>query len=393
MSPYNRRNREPGYDPRKIFDYWFCRGVQSAIFHYASCTDWKNYKAAKERKKQAERRAKERAVEQAIVTEQPRSIPQMQPLPSETNQGWNAEIRMGRKYDPRQTVDRRVSSGNPRSRANTADSDRYDYYRAKNPEIDIQSAPVVCRLPPPERSHEVAWMKSPPASRAVMEGKEVPAENAPPRWPLCIIEQTGDEYHASLRKMQPTPEDFRARTQLSKKEKNPLRENQLQWDNTQLDAKISHPPKSREAHTKSSRLPAEQDLESESGTHDSWLEPSARYNTSEHTSIRSGRPLSFHEDSMSVTNQDTHRHKHTSSNASWISAWESEPDTLNFSSTRNSRFFMHGSRRVKGKPRISSLVLVHKGDKSEIRGASYTYESFWNEQTRSQSVPPTNLNT
>jgi hypothetical protein len=409
MSPAKastQRNRQPGYDPMKIFDYWFCRGVQSAIFHYASCNDWKNYKAARDRKTQAAKRAKERAAEMAVVTEQPKAIAQMQPFPSETNKGWTAEIKMGRKWDPRQTTDRRVSSNNTRTRANTADSDRYDYYRAKNPEIDATSPPVICRLPPPERAHEVAWMKSPPPSRAVMEGKETPAENAPPRWPLCMIEKTEDEYfaslktfedhHANLRAMAHTPDEFvpRLGQKLSPDGRMLLRDHQLEWSAAQLDAQLPDPRMPKEAHSKPSRLPQDADIESDCDSYTSWLEPEARYPTRENLT-----PLSWQWDdgpgnispNMSITtitnpkNRPHHRDRMWATSNSYASAYDSEPDTMNFTATRNSRFFVHGSRRGGAKPRISSLVLVHKKGKPEIRGASYTYEQFWNEQAKAQT--------
>ena len=410
MSPataYNHHNREPGYDPRKIFDYWFCRGVQSAIFHYASCTDWKNYKAQKERRKQAEKAAKQRAAEMAVVTEQPRSIPQMQPLPSETNQGWTAEINMGRRYDPRLTPDRRVSSGNTRTRANTADSDRYDYYRAKHPEIDDRSPPVVCTLPPPERAHEVAWMKSPPPSRAVMEGKEIPALNGPPRWPLCIIEQSpgteelyfeaigeASDHFANMRKQPYVPEDFQL-GELSAHGKKLLENHQLEWDAAQLDAKIPDPAKPKPAWVKPARLPQDADMSSDCDSYDTWLEPEGRYTTRENTSLRSGSPLSFAQEGYdnisvgSITNlpprYDGQDRRMWATSTSYASAYDSEPDTMNFTDTRNSRFFVHGCRRGPGTPlapkrRISSLVLVHKNGRSEIRGASYAYEQFWDEE-------------
>lgn len=413
MSPTKastQRNRQPGYDPRKIFDYWFCRGVQSAIFHYASCTDWKNYKAARERERQAARRAKERAAEMAIVTEQPRMIHQMQPLPSETNKGWTAEIKMGRKWDPRQTTDRRVSAGNTRSRANTADSDRYDYYRARNPEIDETSPPVICKLPPPERAHEVAWMKSPPPSRAVMEGKETPKENAPPRWPLCIVENTQDEYYeslrshhersANLRAMAHAPDEFvpRPGQKLLPDGKMLLREHQLQWSAAQLDAQIPDPRKPNGAWLRPSRHPQDADLSFDCDSYDSigWLEPEGLYPTREDLT----RALSWRWDenryddsspNMSITSthapktRPNRRDRVWATPNSYASAYDSEPDTMNFTDTRKSRFFVHGSRRGGGKPRISSLVMVHKKNGSEIRGASYNFEQFWHEQKKAQT--------
>ena len=309
MAPH----RTPGYSPLKIFDPWFCRGVQSAIFHYATCQDYKNWKSAKERSRQAEKIAKARDAEQAVVTEQPRPIPQLQPLPFETNKGWTAEIKMGRKYDPTKTLlDRRISSGNARPRADTGDSDRYDYYRAKNPVINDQSPPIVSRLPPQERKDEVAWMKAPPPSRAVMEGRENPPEDAPQRWPLCKIERT--------------PQELPLGNVLQNPEK----------------AYILNPPLAKERNEE-----VGQDKAS---------------NRSEIPIDSSGIPLS--RPPAKVLGLGSH------------SGWDSEPDA-----------FLTGVRIARrGKPRISSLMAVQKGEILEIRGASHKYEMFWDDETRAHSM-------
>lgn len=306
------RHRTPGYSPLKIFDPWFCRGVQSAIFHYATCQDYKNWKSAKERSKQAEKIAKARDAEQAIITEQPRPLPQLQPLPFETNKGWIGEIKMGRKYDPtKATLDRRVSSGNPRPRADTGDSDRYDYYRAKNPEINDRSPPIASRLPPPERKDEVAWMRAPPPSRAVMEGRENASDDAPQRWPLCNIERTLQELPSGKTLQQPK------RAYIPDSPSTKERKAETYQDNT------DHQPKTS---IDVSNMP--------------FTRPSSRQFS---------------------------RH----------SGWDSEPDA-----------FMTGVRIARrGKPRISSLMAVQKGDVLEIRGASNNYEMFWEDEARAHSMP------
>ena len=349
-------NRTPGYSPLKIFDPWFCRGVQSAIFHYATCQDYKNWKSAKERGRQAEKAAKARAAEQAIITEQPRPIPQLQPLPFETNKGWSAEIKMGRKYDPtmRTTLDRRVSSGNARPRADTGDSDRYDYYRAKNPEVIDRSPPIVSRLPPPERKDELNWIKSPPPSRAVMEGRENPAENAPQRWPLCNIDRSPQEL-LTARNL--------ARKKLLDQSAAELQANLPQRPEKAYLDYIPRLPREDEALGRENGYMAETGFASFS-TYDSLFPPPI---ARENTSNRSGKPT-YEGLSKASTRQ-------SSRVFSMASAWDSEPDP----------FCIRLPRR--GKPRVSSLMAVQKGDTFEIRGASHNYELFWKDQSRPHSVP------
>lgn len=85
---------------------------------------------------------------------------------------------------------RSISLG--RQRAGTADSDRYDYYRARNPEVNELHPPVVSQLPATRA--EVAWMLQPPPSRAVMEGKVRPgAEDMSSRKPLAVIGSTRED--------------------------------------------------------------------------------------------------------------------------------------------------------------------------------------------------------
>lgn len=77
-----------------------------------------------------------------------------------------------------------------RKRATTNESDRsdyqrYDYHRARHPEINDLHPPVVSQLPATRA--DAAWMLLPPPSAAVMAAKKRPAAELEMRWPLCII--------------------------------------------------------------------------------------------------------------------------------------------------------------------------------------------------------------
>ncbi|KAK5465032.1 hypothetical protein LTS15_001595 [Exophiala xenobiotica] len=72
-----------------------------------------------------------------------------------------------------------------RKRAATNESDRYDYYKARNPELNELHPPIVARLPA-SRS-EARWMKLPPPSAAVMSGMKQATEETQMRWPMCVI--------------------------------------------------------------------------------------------------------------------------------------------------------------------------------------------------------------
>ncbi|KAJ9607893.1 hypothetical protein H2200_007972 [Cladophialophora chaetospira] len=72
-----------------------------------------------------------------------------------------------------------------RKRALTNESDRYDYYRARHPEVNDMHPPVVSQLPLTRA--EAAWMLLPPPSAAVMEARTRPAAEPEMRWPLCVI--------------------------------------------------------------------------------------------------------------------------------------------------------------------------------------------------------------
>lgn len=73
-----------------LTENWFWRGTQSAIFYYAACTPWMEYKHKRKRRKEA---AESYRIRQEIIAQQPGIIPQ--PAPFETNEGWTEEILRG----------------------------------------------------------------------------------------------------------------------------------------------------------------------------------------------------------------------------------------------------------------------------------------------------------
>ena len=86
----------------------------------------------------------------------------------------------------------RRSLSRGRKRAGTTESDQYDYYRARYPDVNDLHPPVVSQLAATKA--EVAWMLQPPPSRAVMEGKVRPGtEVETVRRPLARIGTTKEE--------------------------------------------------------------------------------------------------------------------------------------------------------------------------------------------------------
>lgn len=73
-----------------LTENWFWRGTQSAIFYYASCTPWVEFKHNRKRRKEAAESHRKR---REIIAKQPGVIPQ--PAPFETNEGWTEEILRG----------------------------------------------------------------------------------------------------------------------------------------------------------------------------------------------------------------------------------------------------------------------------------------------------------
>ncbi|CRG84945.1 hypothetical protein PISL3812_02112 [Talaromyces islandicus] len=72
---------------------WLARGVQSAVFYYATCTPCAAAVDRRRRKRDAVRIQREQAKSTVIVTDQPR--PFAQPTPFSTNPGWTEEITLG----------------------------------------------------------------------------------------------------------------------------------------------------------------------------------------------------------------------------------------------------------------------------------------------------------
>lgn len=72
---------------------WLARGVQSAIFYYATCTPCAAAEDRRRRKKEAVRARREQAKSAVVVTDQPQLF--HQPTPFSTNAGWMEEIALG----------------------------------------------------------------------------------------------------------------------------------------------------------------------------------------------------------------------------------------------------------------------------------------------------------
>jgi hypothetical protein len=87
---------------------WFLRGVQSAVFHYASCAPCTGYTDERKRRRAAKhaRKAKEK-----LQLENPDAY--HHPEPTGTNPYWNEEIRLGPGPPPRRA--RRTNTGGSRA--------------------------------------------------------------------------------------------------------------------------------------------------------------------------------------------------------------------------------------------------------------------------------------
>lgn len=203
---------------------WLYRGVQSAVFYYASCTPCANSIDRRKRLKDAVRSKREREKNDALVTDQPR--PFAQPIPFTTNPGWNEEIALGpgppaarnhralnRRTDSWNTdgvssssLDADVGGSSSQkkdknsSRHNHPLGDRWNrmrYQREDEPlwgeEVGVkgssggrgrsESKYYIARVPPvndlhppivsgPKSKAETRWMLQPPPSARVMAGKE-----------------------------------------------------------------------------------------------------------------------------------------------------------------------------------------------------------------------------
>ncbi|GAM41488.1 hypothetical protein EIK77_008547 [Talaromyces pinophilus] len=203
---------------------WLARGVQSAIFYYATCTPCAEAENRRRRKKDAIRTQREQAKSAVIVTDQPQLFPQ--PTPFSTNAGWMEEIALGpgppaRRHRSKNcpsdglprlsstssmTVEGSVLSGGKekatlsekfhwsrfqredevlwgeeeeedtiqgssvgisgRARAGTGHSNKY--YIARAPPVNDLHPPIVSG---PTSRAETRWMLQPPPSAKVMAGK------------------------------------------------------------------------------------------------------------------------------------------------------------------------------------------------------------------------------
>lgn len=205
---------------------WLYRGVQSAVFYYATCTPCANSVDRRKRMKDAARSRRENEKIDAVVTDQPR--PFAQPTAFSTNQGWNEEIALGPGPPPRRHRNnhRRTDSWNTDARSLNASEleldrlqkkdksvlkhqlgDRWNrmrYQREDEPlwgeEAEVKGSSVglsgrgradedssskyyIARVPPvndlhppivsgPKSKAETRWMLQPPPSAKVMAGKE-----------------------------------------------------------------------------------------------------------------------------------------------------------------------------------------------------------------------------
>lgn len=202
---------------------WLYRGVQSAVFYYASCTPCANSIDRRKRLKDAVRSKREREKSEALVTDQPR--PFAQPIPFSTNSGWNEEIALGPGPPARnhRGLNRRTNSwntdgmsgssmdagmeGSSQKKDKRPLGDRWSrmrYQREDEPlwgeEAEVKGSSVglsgrgrsdakepskyyIARVPPvndlhppivsgPKSRAETRWMLQPPPSAKVMAGKE-----------------------------------------------------------------------------------------------------------------------------------------------------------------------------------------------------------------------------
>ncbi|KAF2129467.1 hypothetical protein P153DRAFT_375930 [Dothidotthia symphoricarpi CBS 119687] len=86
---------------------WFMRGVQSAVFHYASCAPCAGYKDSKRRRREAKLQRKAR---EKLMLEDPEAY--HHPEPTGTNPYWSEEMALGPGPPPRRA--RRANTGSTR---------------------------------------------------------------------------------------------------------------------------------------------------------------------------------------------------------------------------------------------------------------------------------------
>ncbi|GLA66160.1 hypothetical protein AtubIFM54640_008364 [Aspergillus tubingensis] len=209
---------------------WLYRGVQSAVFYYATCTPCANTLDRHKRKKEAVRSQREKDRIDATVTDQPR--PLAQPTAFSTNPGWAEEIALGPgpparrgghrnahrrtdswntgiSADSTQDVSRGGNSANKKDKSSLKHplGDRWSRMRNQREDeplwgqdVEVKGSSVglsgrgkadagssskyyIARVPPvndlhppivsgPKSRAETRWMLQPPPSARVMAGKE-----------------------------------------------------------------------------------------------------------------------------------------------------------------------------------------------------------------------------
>ncbi|KAJ5578226.1 uncharacterized protein N7459_007190 [Penicillium hispanicum] len=196
---------------------WLYRGVQSAVFYYATCTPCAMSVDRRKRRKEAARaqRLKEKC-DNELVSDQPRPFPQ--PTPFSTNAGWRDEIALGpgpptrrgghrnnqrtnswttdqssqmkkdksgrlmqplgdrlnwmryqREDEPLWGQEVRGSSIGFSGRGRADTNEPAKYYAAQVPPVNDLHPPIVSG---PRSRAETRWMLQPPPSARVMAGKE-----------------------------------------------------------------------------------------------------------------------------------------------------------------------------------------------------------------------------
>lgn len=118
---------------------WFMRGVQSAVFHYASCAPCTGYMYRKKRRKQAK---KDKDARQKLQSEQPELYEH--PGPTGTNHYWNEEIAMGPGPPPRRA--KRTNTGHSSHKGSHAAELRSTVASQAGSSIDTDRADERLRL-------------------------------------------------------------------------------------------------------------------------------------------------------------------------------------------------------------------------------------------------------
>lgn len=95
-----------------------------------------------------------------------------------------------------------------RRRAETNESERTEWNRGRNPEINPLHPPVVSQLP--ATRDEAGWMLLPPPSADVMAGRIRPSADANMRWPLAVVGRNrGSEFERRSRSRRNTADTKR----------------------------------------------------------------------------------------------------------------------------------------------------------------------------------------